>query len=287
MAQKGTSTLLSVERSLRPLVLLLTFGCAALAVFLLASTLRSVPPAPWIACAILAALPALSNLHYLLTHELTTIGMIPVALLSLISALVLGLLGQTQSTPGWVACLAGLVALAGVAAVFALWLIRLRRAYQTNPPVSDTAYIIVLGGAIKNGRPCQTLARRLDIAARYWRERPTRTLVVSGGPTPDHATTEADVMARYLREQGVDPARIVLERQARNTHENIALSCKLLDEAGSTDQRCVVSSDYHLYRALRDARAIGVSLTPIAAPTPPTSAAQQWCREVLTVLFSR
>jgi uncharacterized SAM-binding protein YcdF (DUF218 family) len=112
-------------------------------------------------------------------------------------------------------------------------------------------------------------------------------VVVTGGTTPDGSTTEAREMARYLRERGVRQACVLLEPTARNTRENIARSTELLDERGFSDQRCVVSSDYHLYRALRETRRLGQELTPIAAPTPPKSAVQQWYREALTIWFGR
>jgi uncharacterized SAM-binding protein YcdF (DUF218 family) len=94
-------------------------------------------------------------------------------------------------------------------------------------------------------------------------------------------------MARYLQEHGVMRKRILLEPTARNTRENIARSSELLDDRGFCGQRCVVSSDYHLYRALRDGRSLGIDLCPVAAPTPSGSVPQQWCREVLTILFGR
>ena len=74
---------------------------------------------------------------------------------------------------------------------------------------------------------------------------------------------------------------------ARNTRENIERSCELLDACAFGGQRCVVTSDYHLLRALFEAQQVGVALVPIAAPTPPGTALQQWCREVLTILAGR
>lgn len=94
-------------------------------------------------------------------------------------------------------------------------------------------------------------------------------------------------MASYLQQLGVNPARIMVERMARNTDENIRNSIELLEREDMHEQLCVVSSDYHLHRALRDARKLGVSLAPIAAPTPPASVPQQWCREVMTILSGR
>ena len=185
------------------------------------------------------------------------------------------------------ACGVVAVALLAVAAVFAFWFCRLRRTYTARPAIEPNAALIVLGGAIKGGRPCKTLARRLDTACVLWHQQKSLTLVVTGGPTPDGRTTEAREMARYLRQHGIAAAAIIAEPTARNTHENIACSCALLAERGFSGQLCVVSSDYHLWRACRDGRSLGITLTPVAAPTPVASIPQQWCREVLTILSGR
>lgn len=290
MSDSSTSTLLATERALRPFVLAATFLCDAFVVALLAFAWAQSPRALWVACACLALLPAASNARYLATHALPTVGMVPVAVFSLLPALiVIGTCpGIASAARG--ACLVAATAVAALLALFVWWFVRLRRTYHHRPALDANASIIVLGGAIKRGRPCETLVRRLDVAASLWHESPGRTIVVTGGPTPDHRTTEADEMARYLWKEGVALSSIVLERSARNTHENITLSCALLDEletGGPTRQRCVISSDYHLWRAVRDARALGCELTPIPAPTPLASVPQQWCREVMTILSGR
>lgn len=287
MPDSTSSTLISTERALRPVVTAVTWTSCACVAGLLGWTFSRVPLGTWIACAIPALALEASNLHYLRTHPLTTIGMIPIALFSLIPALLA--VNAVPGLPGVALALARLllVPLACLLAVFVTLTIRLRCAYSTHPDVSPTAALIVLGGAIRNGRPCTTLARRLDVAAQLWREQQRRTIVVTGGRIPSGTTTEAEAMANYLQECGVSANSVILERRARNTRENISHSCTLLGRAGHHGQCCVVTSDYHLWRALRDGRAVGVELTPIAAPTPRSSALQQWCREILTILSGR
>lgn len=287
MSAQRTSTLFATERAMRPLVLAIAYGCDALVVVLFWLSHTSQPTPVWLTCLALSLTLAASNLYYELTHTLTTIGMIPVALYSLLPALASVYFADGLGHHVRTACLIAAIPLSLVLALFVVWFWRLRSAYHIRPQVSDNAILIVLGGAIKRGRPCETLARRLDVAARLWHERPTRLIVCTGGPTPDLRTTEANEMARYLREQGVSSSHIMLEREARNTRENILNACVLLESKDISGQRCVVSSDYHLWRALRDARSAGIRLTPIAAPTPSASIPQQWCREVLTILADR
>lgn len=284
---RNSSTLVGTEASYRPLVLAVTYGCDVVAVVLLLVAWGYVNPGTWTLCLALSLACALSNLHYQRTHTLTTIGMMPIALLSVLPPAVAGATAGTLAPALRAVCAVLSVPLGALLVALLATCVRIRASYRAHPEVSPTAALIVLGGAIKHGRPCQTLALRLDAAASLWQAEPTRTIVVTGGPTPDGRTTEAREMARYLQEHGVMRKRILLEPTARNTRENIARSSELLDDRGFCSQRCVVSSDYHLYRALRETRRLGRSLTPVAAPTPPASAPQQWCREALTVWFGR
>ena len=287
MESNQTSTLFATERALQPAVRIITIACSAGVAALLGWSCVRLSLLPWLACAVPALTFVASNLYYLRTHTTTTVGMMPVALFSLAPALVSVLLTGGLGQVARIVCTAILAALLALAALFIYWAAKLRGAYAAHPKVSSNAALIVLGGAIKHGRPCETLALRLDVAARLWHQSPTRIIVVTGGPTPDGTTTEAAEMARYLQECGVSADAVLLEPHARNTHENMTLSTALLDTHGFAGQRCVISSDYHLWRALRDAQELGIRLTGIAAPTPRASILQQWCREIMTILSGR
>ena len=282
-----TSTLVASERAWRTPVLVIAIASTAMVAGAVAYTFAHANLLDWISCSVPAIALTASNLHYLRTHELPSVGMIPVAAFALLPAA--RLVAVCTSAPNVLrtACQVLTWVLSLLFVFFAWWFCRLRFAYRLHPDIKPNAALVVLGGAIRKGRPRETLARRLDVAARIWQEGRRRVIVVTGGPTPDHCSTEAAEMARYLQKAGVDPRRIVLERTARNTRENIERSCRMLKRHGFTGQICVVSSDYHLWRALRDARRAGFSLTPVAAPTPFASVPQQWCREVLTILAGR
>jgi hypothetical protein len=130
-------------------------------------------------------------------------------------------------------------------------------------------------------------ALRLDVAFELTVDHPQRTLILTGGPLANGPGTEAEHMARYLIDKGLPSQQLLLEQQARNTRENISNSCVLATRESLSGQRCVLTSDYHLYRAVREGRAIGVELTPIPAPVPLPGRLQQWSREVLTILAAR
>jgi uncharacterized SAM-binding protein YcdF (DUF218 family) len=78
-----------------------------------------------------------------------------------------------------------------------------------------------------------------------------------GGPT------EAELTARLLASWGIDPARLIVERKARNTRENALESARIVRERGFTTL-LLVTSAAHMPRALGCFRAVG--LEPDALP---------------------
>lgn len=123
--------------------------------------------------------------------------------------------------------------------------------------------IIALGGdfnaAVAEARgPLAVASPRLvgfaDLARRY----PHARLVFSGGSArvlrPD--LREADQAARILARLGVDMRRVTLERNSRNTYENVQFSKKLVDpKPGET--WIVVTSAAHMPRAVGTFRRAG------------------------------
>lgn len=275
-----TSTLTHTEKILSPFVALVLCACVLAGIAMLHERPQPVLLALWLAL-------TGSNAFFLAQHRRLSVGMVPPAIASLAPAAASALLGTSQTGAMRITCLVALVVSCSIIALFAFWFARLRMAYQREATVADDANIIVLGGAVVNGEPRPTLARRLNVAFELCAEHPQRTLVLTGGPLHNEPGTEAEAMERYLRRKGIPKQQMLMEQRARNTRENIAYSCNLLDQAGHTGQRCVLTSEYHLYRAVREGRMQGVELVPIAAPTPLSGRLQQWCREVLTILAGK
>lgn len=142
--------------------------------------------------------------------------------------------------------------------------------------------IVVLGSGTKDGRPRPVLARRLDTAAQLARLQPTALIAVCGGVDWGETESEGAVMARYLIEHGIAPERLVIEGESTSTELNLQLSRPLLQargvEAGAP--MAMVSSDFHLMRAMGIARQQGLSgMLPVAAPTPLATRYNAWLRE--------
>lgn len=145
------------------------------------------------------------------------------------------------------------------------WLIAGLEARQWARPAltAPVAGIVVLGGGedvatseAAGGIPqLNSAGERLTEAVYLARLHPQARIVVSGGrvqlgQVPEGAVTGADVMARFLVEQGVAPARILREGRSRNTAENAAFSLAVA-QPGDGEQWLLVTSAFHMDRALR------------------------------------
>lgn len=237
----------------------------------------------WCACALAWVLLSASNVLYLARHRTTTIGMMPVSVFSLAPAALSALLVPLPLTARAI-CVLVLAGSSLVAAVFVRWFCKLRKVYAHVPAPDEDAVLIVCGGAVRDGQPRPTLARRLDGTARLLRESPLRRAVLSGGQLAHEDGTEAEAMWRYLVVRGIPQGQLVREPHARNTRENVELSLARIEQLGLLGQRCVITSDYHLYRAVAEGKKLGCDLLPVVTPTPWSGRLQQWCREVLTIL---
>lgn len=112
--------------------------------------------------------------------------------------------------------------------------------------------------------PTEELARRVMAAARAYRGGACASLVLCGGCLPGHRRSEAEVMARMLAALGVPKRNLILEDQSRDTMENCRNAAALL---GGTGRVLVVTSDYHLRRAVMTARRAGLRADGLAAKT--------------------
>lgn len=124
--------------------------------------------------------------------------------------------------------------------------------YKT--PAEDVDYVIVLGAHAANGKPSRVLKKRLDAALEYALDHKDVKVIVSGGQGSNETTTEAFAMAAYLEENGMGQERILLEEKSTDTNENLRFS-KVFVEDGA--RVAVVSNDFHIFRAVHLARAIG------------------------------
>ncbi|PYI53555.1 YdcF family protein [Paenibacillus flagellatus] len=145
-------------------------------------------------------------------------------------------------------------------------------------------YVVVLGAGLHGKELSQSLKRRLDTALDYARRHPDVPVVLSGGQGPDELVPEAEAMAGYLRSNGIDGGRLLLEDRSRTTEENIAFSKRLMKRDGTRDIRMlIVTADYHLYRAKLLAREPGYAVLGLASRSPLAVRANYTVRECFAV----
>lgn len=139
--------------------------------------------------------------------------------------------------------------------------------------------VIVLGCALRDGRPSTLLRYRLEKAEEVAR-RTTEpaTVICCGGVGEDRGPSEAEVMADWLRGRGLDDIR--LEALSTSTLENLANAAPMVDRGPVT----VVTSDFHVFRTGSLARRAGHAAWRIeGSPTPPQYWATSMLREFLAL----
>lgn len=134
------------------------------------------------------------------------------------------------------------------------------------PPAGEYDAIIVLGAQVKpDGTLSLQLQWRVDAAAKAWRERQS-LIVVCGAQGSNEPATEASVMKAELIRQGVPEEYILMDEESFNTRQNIANAVKLL-EGRDVQRVLVVTSDYHLPRAMAIAEDAGLEASGVGSPT--------------------
>ena len=135
---------------------------------------------------------------------------------------------------------------------------------------AEADWLIVLGAGLRGGDLSKTLHLRMDTALDYLNAHPNCRVIVTGGRGFEETRTEAEAMAEYLTENGIERSRILQENKATSTMENLRLSKVLLQHNGGPPpwKTAVVTSDFHLMRVRMLAERTGMDLQPVPAPTP-------------------
>ena len=138
---------------------------------------------------------------------------------------------------------------------------------QLIPVKRDFDYVIIHGAGLrKDGTVTKLLAERCDKAVEIYRRDPTPPyLIPSGGKGRDEVCSEADAMRRYLLEKGIPEEKILMEDQSATTMENIRNSRDLIQSRPGRKYTALVTSNYHVYRAMRYAGQAGLKAVGIGA----------------------
>ena len=134
---------------------------------------------------------------------------------------------------------------------------------RVAPSQDEDRILIVLGAQVKpSGEPSVQLALRLETALRAYQAAP-RLVVVCGAQGADEPLAEGEAMRGWLIARGAAPEDILAETASRSTRQNLENAAALVPPGARVT---VVTSDYHLPRALAIAREIGLDADGLPAP---------------------
>lgn len=145
-----------------------------------------------------------------------------------------------------------------------LWMVLSTRNLIHTPDTAQALTgdcILVLGcGLRRDGFPSQMLRDRLDTAIEAYRMGLAPKLLMSG----DHGQVDYDevnAMKDYAMAQGIPSEDIFMDHAGFSTYESMYRAKAIFH----CEKVIVVTQNYHLYRALANARAMGMEATGISA----------------------
>ena len=162
----------------------------------------------------------------------------------------------------------GLMCYAGLIALVYCWEVSVPQSLEYDG-------IIVLGAQVlPDGAPSVQLQWRLDKALECYQNKPCPVVVTGarGGKEPE---PEGDVMRRVLIGMGVPEEMVISDPLSTDTKQNIRNGWAILKEKGC-EKPLIVTSDYHLPRALAIARDNG--LDPLGAGSPCKPGLRFWLK---------
>lgn len=149
------------------------------------------------------------------------------------------------------------------------------------PAQQDSDVIIVLGAQVKaDGTPSVALERRLTVALEAYRA-DAQMVICCGAQGGDEPAAEGDVMRAWLMARGVSGEDVVAETASFNTRENLDNARAIMEE-NRLSQALIVTSDYHVPRALALCRQAGISATGKGSPSKPEYFLKNHLREGLS-----
>lgn len=137
--------------------------------------------------------------------------------------------------------------------------------------------LLVFGKHVPGGRLDEEFSARVARAAEVWRRRAPRRILLLGGSAPGQPS-EAEIAHAAMLAHGVAAdAPMLLEKESRDTLQNLRNARDLLTEAAHEGRVTLLSSRYHLARCALFARQLGLDWELCAAePALRWSPASLW-----------
>ena len=125
----------------------------------------------------------------------------------------------------------------------------------------DIDAIIVLGCGVHGDTPTTLLADRLDAAIGLYKESKVAPKILMSGDHGRENYNEVAVMRQYAIDRGVPSEDIFMDHAGFSTYETMYRAKAIF----GVDSAVIVTQEYHLYRALYDARALGINCCGVEA----------------------
>jgi uncharacterized SAM-binding protein YcdF (DUF218 family) len=149
----------------------------------------------------------------------------------------------------------------------------------------DCDYLMILGGDIIGAEtPSPQLFERMKAAAAYLKENKDCFIVPCGGCFREgQKKSEAEIIASYLVEEGIDKNRIILEDKSTTTFENFLFASEIIKNHSKKNLNdaniAFLSSTYHIYRSTVIAKACGIENIGKVSCVTPGDAYKRFIRE--------
>ena len=144
----------------------------------------------------------------------------------------------------------------------------------------DHAPVLILGaGVLPDREPTQVLRSRLDTGLALYQEGKASWFLVSGDNRASNYN-EPQAMRRWLMRRGVPPGLVISDFAGRRTYDSL----KRAQSVFGVGRVVIVTSDFHLARALFLARHLGLDAYGVPAATGamgPGRRAGLWLREIV------
>ena len=147
------------------------------------------------------------------------------------------------------------------------------------------ATVVVLGCRVYGERASLSMVERLDAAYEYLVEHPESKCVLSGGQGDGENITEAECMYRYLKNRGIDEARLYKEETSTTTRENLLFSKQLIEAQALNPVVAIATSEYHMYRAGMIANALEIDWAAVPGRTAIWLFPTYYVRELYGILY--
>lgn len=122
--------------------------------------------------------------------------------------------------------------------------------------------VLVLGAGVRaNGTPSNMLEDRLLTALSLYEKGICDTVIVSG----DHGTPyydEVNVMKEYLVKKGIPSDRVFMDHAGFSTYDSLYRARAIF----GVQELVIVTQEYHAYRSLMIASALGIEAKAVPAP---------------------